>query len=307
MACLVEPVMAFEESRVTEAWPSGWRLFTVLSTVITTFMLLRLGSTDFSSPEDLSAMIQYSVRWAVPFIFLIIAISALYRLLPGRLTRWLLRNRRYLGLCFAVAMAWQGAFIFIVSCSHPAHYYGEIYLLRDELEGSSGYLLLAAMTATSFGIFRRHITNEQWRFLHLSGVIFLWAYPYSVYWWNVFYYQTQHWFDVLFYALGFTAFALRILAWGRDRGLAPNIDLRRLFGGSTMLLSLLLAGSGHLWQPALSSVLLMPLWSAELELWLPFWPFEPFVPLLVLALGVAMAFGEDAVSGPQHRVVAELS
>ena len=89
MACLVEPVMAYEESRVTEVWPSGWRLFTVLSTVVTTFMLLRLGSTDFSSPEDLSAMIQYSVRWAVPFIFLIIAISALYRLFPGRLTRWL--------------------------------------------------------------------------------------------------------------------------------------------------------------------------------------------------------------------------
>ena len=299
--------MAYEESRVTEVWPSGWRLFTVLSTVITTFMLLRLGSTDFSSPEDLSAMIQYSVRWAVPFIFLIIAISALYRLFPGRLTRWLLRNRRYLGLCFAVAMAWQGVFIFIVSSSHSAHYYGEIYLLRDELEGSSGYLLLAAMTATSFGIFRRHVTKEQWRFLHLSGVIFLWAYPYSVYWWNVFYYQTQHWFDVLFYVLGLTAFALRVLAWGRDRGFVHAGELRWLFGGSAVLLSLVLAGSGHIWQPALSTVLLMPPWSAELELWLPFWPFEPFVPLLVLALGVAMASGGGAVSDPQHRVVAELS
>ena len=135
---------------MTEGWLNGWRLFAVVSAVITTFMLFQLGSTDFSSPEDLSAMIQYSVRWAVPFIFLVIAISALYRLFPGRLTRWLLRNRRYIGLCFAIAMVWQGAFIFIVSFFHSTHYYGEIYLLRDELEGSSGYLLLAAMTATSF-------------------------------------------------------------------------------------------------------------------------------------------------------------
>jgi hypothetical protein len=161
-------------------------------------MMLRLVTTDFSSPQDLSAMIQYSVRWAVPFIFLVIATSALFRLFPGRSTRWLLRNRRYIGLCFAVAMAWQGAFIFIVSFSHSAHYYSEIYFLRDELEGSSGYLFLAAMTMTSFGIVRRRMTAEQWRFLHLSGVIFLWAYPFSVYWWNVFYYQTQHWFDWLF-------------------------------------------------------------------------------------------------------------
>ena len=161
-------------------WPNGWLWCAGSSAVITTFMMLRLASADFSSPQDLSAMIQYSVRWAVPFIFLVIATSALARLFPSRFTRWLLRNRRYIGLCFAVAMAWKGSFIFIVSISPSAHYNGEIYLLRDELEGSSGYLLLVAMTATSFGVFRRHITTEQLRFLHLSGVSFLWAYPYSV-------------------------------------------------------------------------------------------------------------------------------
>ena len=304
MARLVEPVMSEEEIKVLVAWPNGWRLFAVVSAVITTFMLLRLASADLSSPQDLSAMIQYSVRWAVPFIFLVIATSALVRLFPGRLTVWLLRNRRYIGLSFAVAMAWQGAFIFIVSFSHSAHYYGEIYLLRDELEGSSGYLFLAAMTATSFGVFRRHITTEQWRFLHLSGVIFLWAYPYSVYWWNVFYYQTQHWFDVLFYILGFTAFALRILAWGKDRVVVYEIGVRPLLGGVVVLCSLVLAGSGHLWQPALSSALLEPAWSAELELWLPFWPFEPFAPLLMMASGVWVATGNYSLNRRQYRAIA---
>ena len=118
MAGLVEPVMSKEEIKVRVVWPNGWWLFAVISAVITTFMMLRLASADFSSPQDLSAMIQYSVRWAVPFIFLVIATSALARLFPSRFTRWLLRNRRYIGLCFAVAMAWQGAFIFIVSFSH---------------------------------------------------------------------------------------------------------------------------------------------------------------------------------------------
>ena len=285
-------------------WIEGWRLFAVVSAVITAFMMLRLVTTDFSSPQDLSAMIQYSVRWAVPFIFLVIATSALFRLFPGRSTRWLLRNRRYIGLCFAVAMAWQGAFIFIVSFSHSAHYYSEIYLLRDELEGSSGYLFLAAMTLTSFGLFRRRLSAEQWRFLHLSGVIFLWAYPFSVYWWNVFYYQTQHWFDWLFYMLGYTAFALRILAWGKARSGASGTGIRQWIGSGVVLLSLFLAFSGHLWRPALSTALLAPPWSAELELWLPFWPFEPFMPLLVMAVGIWTATPNLAADGSVQRATA---
>ena len=282
-------------------WVNGWRLFAGISAAITAFMLLRLRSADFSSPQDISAMIQYSVRWAVPFIYMVIATSALFKLSPNKLTLWLLKNRRYLGLCFAVAMAWQAAFIFIVSFSHSAHYYGEIYLLRDELEGSSGYLFLAAMTLTSFGAVRRLVTPEQWRFVHLSGVVFLWAYPFSVYWWNVFYYQTQNWFDWLFYLLGFTAFALRILAWGKERGERARAGVRFYLAASVVLLALFLASSGHVWQPALSAALLMPGWSAELELWLPFWPFEPFVPLLVFALGVALASGRSAASQPHQQ------
>ena len=304
MGCLAEPVPNEKGDNVLPMWINGWRLFVVIAAVITTFMLLRLGSTDFSSPQDLSAMIQYSVRWAVPFIFLVIATSALFKLFPSHLTRWLLRNRRYLGLCFAVAMAWQGAFIFIVSFSHSAHYYGEIYLLRDELEGSSGYLFLAAMTVTSFGAFRRRISAEQWRFLHLSGVIFLWAYPFSVYWWNVFYYQTQYWFDWLFYVLGYTAFALRILAWGKDSGVVSGAGMRQLMGGGVVLLSVVLAFSGHLWQPALSTALLASEWSTQLELWLPFWPFEPFLPLLIMAVGVWMATHNAAADGSLQRATA---
>ena len=80
MGCLAEPVSNEKEDNVLPMWINGWRLFAVIAAVITAFMLLRLGSTDFSSPQDLSAMIQYSVRWAVPFIFLVIATSALFKL-----------------------------------------------------------------------------------------------------------------------------------------------------------------------------------------------------------------------------------
>jgi hypothetical protein len=268
-------------------WLNGWLLFGLLAIFINSFMIMKLLTLDLALPQVISEMIQYSVRWAVPFIFLVTATSPLFSLFPNEGTRWLRRNRRYVGLSFAVAMAWQGAFIFIVSSLHSEHYYAEIYLLRDELEGSSGYLFLTAMTLTSFGLFRRHLTPHQWTFLHRASVYFLWAYPFSVYWWNVFYYQTQHWWDISLYCFGFSAFALRIFAWRHVS--APPSALwapQRIIGTGIILGALALAASGHLWQPLVSATLLRSAWSSNLELWLPFWPFEPFIPLLVLSVGM---------------------
>jgi len=273
-------------------WLNEWLLFALLAIFINSFMIMKLLTLDLASPHAVAEMIQYSVRWAVPFIFLVTATSALFKLFPNEGFLWLLRNRRYVGLSFAMAMAWQGAFIFIVSSTHSEHYYAEIYLLRDELEGSSGYLLLAAMTLTSFGFFRRRLTPQQWTFLHRAGVYFLWAYPFSVYWWNVFYYQTQHWWDISFYGLGFAAFALRIIAWGQLMTAPPiHWSLHRMIGTGVMVGAFILAASGHLWQPLVSGTLLRPAWSSELELWLPFWPFEPFIPLFMLGVGMRIRLG----------------
>jgi len=77
----------------------------------------------------------------------------------------------------------------------------------------------------------------------------------------------------------------------------PGAGIRLWIGGGLVLLSLVLAVSGRVWQPALSTALLAPLWSAELELWLPFWPFEPFLPLLVMAVGVWTTTSETAYNG----------
>ena len=104
--------------------------------------------------------------------------------------------------------------------------------------------------------------------------------------------------------LGYAAFALRILAWGKERRGVPGAGIRQLIGGGVVLLSVVLAVSGHIWQPALSTALLTPPWSAELELWLPFWPFEPFLPLLVMAVGVWTATNDVAADGSLQRVTA---
>ena len=158
-----------------------WNLFWLVSVPMSLVMVIEMMSVDMSDAAAVSHMISFSVRWAVPIIYLVAATPALQTLIPGPLPMWLLRNRKYIGLCFAVAMAWQGLFIFIMSTSFRDYYFEEIFYLRDELEGSTGYIFLAAMVVTSFKFGRKYLNANQWKLLHRSGLYFLWAYPFSVY------------------------------------------------------------------------------------------------------------------------------
>lgn len=274
-----------------------WRLFWLVSAPMSIMMIIEMMGIDLTDAAAVSHMISYSVRWAVPIIFLVTAISALQVLFPGPLPKWLLRNRKYIGMCFAVAMAWQGLFIFLMSTFFRDHYFAEIFYLRDELEGSTGYIFLTAMVVTSFRFGRKHLNAQQWKLLHKSGLYFLWSYPFSVYWWNLSYYENPQPIDHLFYWSGFLAFALRIAAWGKKRRQAAFQSspergapvMFRILGGALIAFGLFVAATGLHWQKPVTDFLLAPAWSANLVLWLPYWPFEPYLSLFIMGLGTWLA------------------
>ena len=284
-------------------WLNGWRLFSVVSFIISAMIIVAGFGQDMSSGEGVSEMIGYSVRWAVPFIYLVIAASALKKLFPGHaLVGWLMRNRKYLGLCFAVAMAWQGLFIFVISVVHRPYYLEEIFYFRDELEGTFGYVLLAALVVTSFQLGRKQISSDQWRVVHLVGVYYLWAYPFSTYWWNVFYYPTVEPYgaarviDFLFYAAGFTVMVLRIAASGKLRlaaaakvnpGARPSFGLRA-GGACLVLVGCVAAVTGRIWYTPLATGMEGITISVQASEWLPFWPLEPFYALMAIWAGVML-------------------
>ena len=274
-----------------------WKLFWLVSVPMSIMMVIEMMGVDMSDAAAVSHMISFSVRWAVPFIYLVVATSALQALFPGPLPMWLLRNRKYIGLCFAVAMAWQGLFIFMMSNFFRDYYFEEIFYLRDELEGSTGYIFLTAMVVTSFKFGRQYLNANQWKLLHRSALYFLWAYPFSVYWWNLSYYESPQTIDYVFYWSGFLAFALRIAAWGKKRrqaafGNAPENNAPfafKIFGGALIALGLFVASTGLQWQKQVTDFLLAPAWSANLVLWLPYWPFEPYLSLFIIGLGTLLA------------------
>jgi len=277
---------------------NGWYLFWLIAGSMSAIITIELLSAGASTGEGVSHMIGYSVRFAVPLIYLVVAASAVQTLFPGPFSMWWLRNRKYIGFCFAVAMAWQVSFIFMMSNFFSDYYYEDIYLLRDELEGSVGYIFLLAMVITSFQFGRNVLTQKQWKLLHRSGVYFLWAYPFSTYWWaTAYYYGKPESIDYVFYWMGFLAFAARIAAWGKRRltaAVKESLNSRtplvlRVIGGTVVGLGLYAAATGAQWRIAVSEFLTTPAWSANLELWFPFWPYEPFLPLVVIGIGTMLA------------------
>jgi hypothetical protein len=283
-----------------------WRLFFLLSVPISVAIALAALRVDLSTTSGLREMIIVSVRWATPLIFVVTATSALQVLFPGPLPMWLLRNRKYVGLAFAVAMAWQGLFIFLVSFFHREYYYADVFAVRDELEGSTGYLFLAALVVTSFQNGRRYLTGKQWKLLHTSGVYFLWAYAFSVYWWNLFYYKNPQLIDHVFYWSGFAAFALRIAAWGKKRQQARVKAMQesappaiKALGITMIAAGMVVAATGLQWQGPVSALLTSPSWSATLERWLPYYPFQPFFSLCLIGLGTMLMTSAARAPGTQ--------
>ena len=292
---------------------NGWRLFGLIVIPMSTAMVVAMMGADMSSGAGVSTMIQFSVRWAVPFIYLIVPAAAVHILFPGTFSTWWIRNRKYIGMCFAAAMAWQGTFIFIMSYFYRDHYYQNVYLLRDELEGSVGYIFLTAMVVTSFNFGRKYLTPSQWKLLHRTSVYYLFAYPFSVYWWNLSYYGDPVPLDYIYYWGGFLAFTLRIAAWGKVR--MKNAERRmpgssapmlfKVLGSGIMVFGLVVASTGLHWQSSVTAFLTAPKWSADLVLWLPYWPLEPYLSLFIIGLGTALF--TKASANTQANAVEELA
>ena len=213
---------------LTSKWLNGWRMFLLIAVPICVAVVVRMSALDMESPEDISSMIQISVRCSVPWLYLAFAASSVYALFSGEFSRWSMRNRRYVGLCFAAGMAWQLTFILMMMGGHWTYYADEVYAFGDIIVQIPGYLFLTAMTVTSFRPARKLLSGRQWRSLHTIGIYFLWGTVWSTYWYELYYYGDIQPIDYVFYWAGIVAWGLRLWAWSAEQWLlaSPQKEVR---------------------------------------------------------------------------------
>lgn len=204
-------------------WATGeWGFFALVSVLTAAAMLLAMKASDLASGAAISHLIAVSVRFSVPWLYLAFSASAIAVLWPGPASRWLLQRRRMIGLCYAAGMVWQLFFILWLVLVHRDWYLEMQYSPYALAEEIPGYLLLAAMAATSFRAGRRRLSAAQWRTLHLVGIYFLWGETWSTYWFEIYDLDNVQWTDTVYYWLGLLAWLLRLAAWSRQREHKPQ-------------------------------------------------------------------------------------
>jgi sulfoxide reductase heme-binding subunit YedZ len=148
---------------------NSWSLFLFLAVAVSISTLLGLSHTDFNSARGMRSIVHRSVRCALPLFVLAFTTSSLSILWPSTLTRWMLANRRYIGLAFAFAMVWHFAFV-----GYTIWSFGNPLNVKATLMDVVGFIFLLLLTLTSFRWGASYLSRANWRRLHKTGVYAIW-------------------------------------------------------------------------------------------------------------------------------------
>ena len=150
---------------------SGWSL-TRKGVVMLTIAFAARAFTVDGSEESIRAVIRLTAQTSVTLFCAVFAASSLRAVWRNDFSRWLLRNRRYLGVTFAY--------------SHFVHLLALIALAGVSAEfvaglsavtlifGGFAFVLIGAMAATSNDRAVAALGPVAWRRLHTFGVYYLW-------------------------------------------------------------------------------------------------------------------------------------
>jgi methionine sulfoxide reductase heme-binding subunit len=153
---------------VRNGWPIvGWVALAIAG--MTAVILALAGAGE----EGLRMVVRATARTSVVLFGLAFVASSLQRLWPSNATRWLLANRRYVGVSFATSHAAH-----LLALLALADWSFATFAAKSDwtglILGGLGYLFVAAMTATSFDRTAAWLGPRRWQRLHTAGGWYLW-------------------------------------------------------------------------------------------------------------------------------------
>lgn len=151
---------------------NGWRLTGILSLLLGA-MTIGFVASHGSDVEGVRLAIRATARTSLVLFGLAFTARALAELVPSEATRWQRRNRRYLGVAFAVSHSIHLVAILALAALDNALFWKLTNVTTIVLAGTA-YLFIAAMTATSFDRTAAWLGPRSWRLLHLIGGWYIW-------------------------------------------------------------------------------------------------------------------------------------
>jgi methionine sulfoxide reductase heme-binding subunit len=150
-------------------FPKGWWLVAWTAVTVGVFAALVL-AVHGPDQQAMHLILRATARASLVLFLAVFVASPLRAVWPSRATRWLVENRRYLGVSFAT--------------SHTTHFAAIIGLTRVAPErpdlavllvGGLGYVFIVAMAATSFDTTAAWVGPRRWKMLHTCGVYYIWS------------------------------------------------------------------------------------------------------------------------------------
>jgi methionine sulfoxide reductase heme-binding subunit len=147
----------------------GWKLVIAMAILLGLIYAIIWGSLGIKDEPTLF-LVRLTARTSCLAFLLTFIASPLNRLWQSPTSRWLLQNRRFLGLSMAVSHTYHAvAFITL-----------DVYVRGLATPDASpfatiAYILLFAMTLTSFPLTSKAIGSRAWRLLHTVGMYYSWV------------------------------------------------------------------------------------------------------------------------------------
>lgn len=145
----------------------GWGILATLMGLLASVLVLQVIRVGVGDPFLLQA-IRWTARLAFPCFILAWTASSLHHIWPTSWSRWQLKQRRFLGITFAILHLIHLAFI----ATRALLSSGESLAGRpwfDFAGGGLAYLFLVLMLATSFPRTARALPRGLWIWLHTTG------------------------------------------------------------------------------------------------------------------------------------------
>ncbi len=149
----------------------GWRITILVSLGLVALAAFQLGVWG-TGEEGIRVLVRSTARCSVVLFALAFSASALRSFWRGPTTKWLLANRRYLGVSYAASHALHAAALVALfgASTEFAESLGAVTLVG----GGIAYVFTFAMAATSSDAAVRALGTTNWRRLHLVGGWYIW-------------------------------------------------------------------------------------------------------------------------------------
>ena len=161
---------------------TGWRLTWALVLAIAfgaTAVAVAVGGVAGANEG-----IRITARTSAVLFLLAFTASSAYRLWPNDMTKWVRRNRRYLGVAFAGSHLVHAGFIIASVILSSARFKAGVARTPEAVYvlDTIAYGFVIAMAITSFDQIANRMQYATWRRLHVTGNYVIWLTFFVAYW-----------------------------------------------------------------------------------------------------------------------------